>query len=145
MSLKYKSASELLHSSHQRLRGNGLSKRFWYKPYPLLGVPTAISPGYPGKKSTSRAWNGSYLRPIDSCITQLKAQEPSRTCNESKEEGMAPVRFVRQNLLPGRLEAVYPPHEKHPPALRAPPECPGRGFGCGRKVCTAAVERIRHI
>ena len=24
---------------------------------------------------------------IDSCITQLKAQGPSRTCNESKEEG----------------------------------------------------------
>jgi len=30
---------------------------------------------------------GSYLRLIDSCITQLKAQGPSRTCNESKEEG----------------------------------------------------------
>jgi len=29
---------------------------------------------------------GSYLRPIDACITQLKAQGPSRTCNESKEE-----------------------------------------------------------
>jgi len=29
---------------------------------------------------------GSYLSPIDSCITQLKAQGPSRTCNESKEE-----------------------------------------------------------
>jgi len=29
---------------------------------------------------------GSYLRLIDSCITQLKAKEPSRTCNESKEE-----------------------------------------------------------
>ena len=28
----------------------------------------------------------SYLRLIDSCITQLKAQVPSRTCNESKEE-----------------------------------------------------------
>ena len=28
---------------------------------------------------------GSYLRLIDSCITQLKAQGPSRTCNESKE------------------------------------------------------------
>ena len=28
---------------------------------------------------------GSYLRPIDSRITQLKAQGPSRTCNESKE------------------------------------------------------------
>ena len=29
---------------------------------------------------------GSCLRRIDSCITQRKAQEPSRTCNESKEE-----------------------------------------------------------
>ena len=29
---------------------------------------------------------GSYLRLIDSCITQLKAQGPARTCNESKEE-----------------------------------------------------------
>jgi len=29
---------------------------------------------------------GSYLKLIDSCITQLKAQGPSRTCNESKEE-----------------------------------------------------------
>ena len=28
----------------------------------------------------------SYLRLIDSCITQLKAQGPSRTCNESKKE-----------------------------------------------------------
>jgi len=27
-----------------------------------------------------------HLRLIDSCITQLKAQGPSRTCNESKEE-----------------------------------------------------------
>jgi len=29
---------------------------------------------------------GSYLRLTDVCITQLKAQGPSRTCNESKEE-----------------------------------------------------------
>ena len=29
---------------------------------------------------------GSYLRRIDSCITQLKAQGPSGTCNESKEK-----------------------------------------------------------
>ena len=28
----------------------------------------------------------AYLRLIDICITQLKAQGPSRTCNESKEE-----------------------------------------------------------
>jgi len=34
----------------------------------------------------SRAEAGSYLRRIDFCITQLKAQGPSRTCNESKEE-----------------------------------------------------------
>ena len=27
-----------------------------------------------------------YARLIDFCITQLKAQGPSRTCNESKEE-----------------------------------------------------------
>jgi len=29
---------------------------------------------------------GSYLRLIDACITQLMAQGPSMTCNESKEE-----------------------------------------------------------
>ena len=29
---------------------------------------------------------GAYVRLIDSCITQLKAQGPSGTCNESKEE-----------------------------------------------------------
>ena len=29
---------------------------------------------------------GSYLRLIDSCVTQLRAQGPSRTCNQSKEE-----------------------------------------------------------
>ena len=29
---------------------------------------------------------GSYLKLIDSCITQIKAHGPSRTCNESKEE-----------------------------------------------------------
>ena len=28
---------------------------------------------------------GSYLRLINSCITQLQAQGPSRTCNKSKE------------------------------------------------------------
>ena len=29
---------------------------------------------------------GAYLRLIDSCITQLTAQGPSRTCNESNDE-----------------------------------------------------------
>ena len=29
---------------------------------------------------------GSYFRLIDSCINELKAQGPFRTCNESREE-----------------------------------------------------------
>ena len=29
---------------------------------------------------------GSYLRSIDSCVTQLMVQGPSRTCGESKED-----------------------------------------------------------
>ena len=29
---------------------------------------------------------GSYLRLIDSCITQLEAQGPARTCNEGTDE-----------------------------------------------------------
>ena len=29
---------------------------------------------------------GSYLSLVDSCITQLEAQKPSRTCNESKKK-----------------------------------------------------------
>ena len=38
---------------------------------------------------------GSYLRLIDPCITQLKAQGRSRTCNESKEEEEAYGLFTR--------------------------------------------------
>ena len=38
------------------------------------------------RQASSGTVSGSYLRLIDSCITQLKAQGPSRTCNESKEE-----------------------------------------------------------
>jgi len=46
---------------------------------------------------------GSYLRLKDSCITQLKAQGPSRTCNESteeegEEEGQDPRRARIQGL-----------------------------------------------
>ena len=41
-------------------------------------------------RARTRCWprrgSGSCLRPIDSCIIQLKAQGPSRACNESKEE-----------------------------------------------------------
>ena len=35
---------------------------------------------------------GSYLRLTDSCVTQLKAQGPSRTCNESHLQASDPPR-----------------------------------------------------
>ena len=42
------------------------------------------------KEPHSTVWTlhpiGSYLQLIDSCITHLKAQGPSRTSDESKEE-----------------------------------------------------------
>jgi len=34
---------------------------------------------------------GPYLRRIDSCITQLEAQGPSRACDESEEEDLPPT------------------------------------------------------
>ena len=39
---------------------------------------------------------GSYLRLIDSCSTQLKAQGPSRTCNESKEDEDRGTSLIRK-------------------------------------------------
>jgi len=44
---------------------------------------------------------GSYLRLIDSCITQIKAQGPSRTCKESKqeEEALWPCRSYPSSLF----------------------------------------------
>ena len=45
---------------------------------------------------------------IDSCITQLKAQGPSRTCNESKEEA---EEEVWEGWAPGGMSCktrVYP-------------------------------------
>ena len=41
---------------------------------------------------------GSYLRLIDSCITQLKAQGPSRTYNESTE-GKNPKPYTPNQTL----------------------------------------------
>ena len=45
---------------------------------------------------------GSYLRLIDFCITQLKAQGPSRTCNESKEEEGCQTQTVLLDCSRGR-------------------------------------------
>jgi hypothetical protein len=50
---------------------------------------------------------GSYLRLTDSCITQLKAQGPSRTCNESEaEEEEAPERHLFVDNLLVRIHFI---------------------------------------
>ena len=54
-------------------------------------VPMVYGVGLRFECSVFRGWGfgseaGSYLRFIDSCITQLRAQGPARTCNKSKEE-----------------------------------------------------------
>ena len=60
---------------------------------------------------------GSYLRLIDFCITQLKAQGPSRTCDESKEEeeeveGVDLLLGMEGSMLLPRLVGclLYRPH-----------------------------------
>jgi len=56
---------------------------------PALHVPYLKGAGFRVKGLGFRVqWfqSGLVLRLIDSCITQLKAQGPARTCNESKEE-----------------------------------------------------------
>ena len=42
---------------------------------------------------------GSYLRLIDSCITQLNAQGPSRTCDVSKGLGLPGAPILAQATL----------------------------------------------
>ena len=57
---------------------------------------------------------GSYLRLIGSCITQLKAQGPARTCNESKEEEEAGLLCIRQDgrVRLWRVRAAGPSQER---------------------------------
>ena len=51
---------------------------------------------------------GSYLRLNDSCITQLKAQGPSRTCNESNEEEEEEEEDLsKQSFLVGQSLSTY--------------------------------------
>jgi hypothetical protein len=66
-----------------------------YEPFDLWPLPNTALLGthnIPLKWFCSGFEAGSYLRPIDSCITQVKAQGPSRTCKESKgEEGYSDI------------------------------------------------------
>ena len=55
---------------------------------------------------------GSYLRLIDSCINQRKAQGPSRTSNKSKEEEEV---FHSVKAVEGKEARVHVPTLKHAP------------------------------
>ena len=77
MSLKYEPSSEPLHISG-----------------PSIHARVALHAGARAQRSNGSE-AGSYLRLIDPCITQLKAQGTSGTCNESNEEDrMADVALV---------------------------------------------------
>ena len=86
------------------LRVSGFGFRVW-----VSGFPSGEG-RWGGTHFTGMCYGteaGSYLRLIDSCIiTQLKAQGPSRTFNESKEEDA--LDLVAAGLL-GVLAAVPAP------------------------------------
>jgi len=72
-----------------------LSRPQWgvYAPGHLCMAPSILTTpalhyrvGTTARPARFQAETGSYLRLIESCITQLTDQGPSRTCNESKEE-----------------------------------------------------------
>ena len=73
-------------------------------------------------RSSPRTHAHSYLRLIDSCITQLKAQGSCRTCNESKEEEARPPpnhHTVPHTAQQGHTTCVrpgFPRAQTHPPA-----------------------------
>ena len=49
---------------------------------------------------------GSYLRRVDSCVTQLKAEGPFRFYNESKEEDEEEEQHLIANPKPGRPSPI---------------------------------------
>ena len=74
---------------------------------------------------------GSYFRRTDSCITQLKAQGPSRTCNENEEEedhrharntrqGNARLPAALQDVRLPQLKTLYPPERNMDPKTSFP-------------------------
>jgi len=93
---------------------------------------------------------GTYLRLIDSCITQLKAQGPSRTCNKSKEEDTKGGHLFREELnevfvASRRLGTAVPPHHHRPacPVYLLPEPCreqPCAPSGPRETRSTAALE-----
>jgi len=86
-----------------------------------LSVSASI---FPTRALSHSSEDGSYLRLIDSCITQLKAQGPSRTCNDSKEEEEAKVR--KHQLIGERVDI---PDARTLPQLLAPLALAGVALG----------------
>ena len=76
------------------------------QPYTLTPKPQTPHPN-PTPDSLDRVQGVTPARTcrqrrIDSCITQLKAQGPSRTCNESKEEEAPAVNGHQEEPPPPR-------------------------------------------
>ena len=75
-----------------------------------LGVPPpGGTPETPLTEMCFGTEASSYLRLIDSCTTQLKAQGPSRTCNESKEEEEVLTHALSRSV-PARSGLVFEAH-----------------------------------
>jgi len=85
--LKMRGGAPALNDAELYLEGVGV--RLPLHPQTHLHHAAHMTPRPPAPltrtRRASRCSVPSYLRLIDSCLTQLKAQGPSRTCNESKE------------------------------------------------------------
>ena len=84
---------------------------------------------------------GSYLRLTDSCVTQLKAQAPSRTCTESKAEEEEVRRGEHMTLL---LMALSP--KPGPSGNSSTNFCTSWFwifFRCCIRICSAMVKVFR--
>ena len=74
-----------------------------------------------GHELCSGSEAGSYLRLTDSCITQLKAQGPSRTCNESKEEECEGAGRPPRHVSPEGTRGAWAVRETSPRSRSAIP------------------------
>ena len=93
--------------SSQLTRGGSI---FRHCEVPLLEADRpAARPSHPPRLCRSEMCcgeeEGSYCRLLDSCITQLKAQGPSRTCNESKEAEV--FAGLSGDTTPRRMTGLY--------------------------------------
>ena len=79
-------AHRLLYHPTLGLRVIKKKKKVHHQPSEWDQIVVFETPGLYCSSGMRARVRGQLSRLIDSCITQLKAQGPSRTCNESKEE-----------------------------------------------------------